>query len=148
VANQTDKVSKQERFQQLVEVVKSDSSEEVADYCKTKGGGYEPVLDLVFDFLPTAFKAERAQKDQGSFQYDITTPDGPLRYFVRVDKGTCATGKGTTESPDVTIAIDFVDFLQLGAGKLSGGDAYMTGRLQVSGDVVFAMKWQGWFATF
>jgi putative sterol carrier protein len=37
------------------------------------------------------------------------------------------------------------DFLRLIAGKLNGMQAFMTGKLKVSGDLFFAQTFQGWF---
>lgn len=108
-------------------------------------GGIDAALDLVFDTLAQNFKPEAAGAEEGIFQYVVKTTDGERPYEVVVKDKTCTVGKGRAAEPNVEIGISATDFVRMSTGDLSGGDAFMTGKMQMSGDLFFAMKLQDWF---
>jgi putative sterol carrier protein len=68
-----------------------------------------------------------------------------LPFQVTLDAGRCDVMEGTAEHPTVTLNMSLPNFLRLASGKLGGLTALMTGRLDVSGDVLLARKVQSWF---
>ena len=48
---------------------------------------------------------------------------------------------------DTTVKVGWDDWQQMAAGQLDGMTAFMTGKLKVSGNTFFAMKWRDWFGT-
>ncbi|MEV4173371.1 MULTISPECIES: SCP2 sterol-binding domain-containing protein [unclassified Nonomuraea] len=135
------------RFEELRPVIDGSPQDELLSHIGAQPGGIDGVLGLVFELTPESFRAEKARKGEGTFQYEITTPEGPKFYHVSVDHGTCAVGQGQLDSPKVTIGVDLGDFLKMTTGKLAGPQAFMTGKLKVSGNTFFAMKWRDWFTT-
>ncbi|MEW9547202.1 SCP2 sterol-binding domain-containing protein [Nonomuraea sp. NPDC050783] len=135
------------RFEDLRPVIDDSPKEELLTAVKEQPGGIDGVLGLVFELTPDSFKADKARKGEGTFQYEIDTPEGPKFYHVSVDHGTCAVGRGRLDSPKVTIGVELGDFLKMTTGKLAGPQAFMTGKLKVSGNTFFAMKWRDWFGT-
>ena len=59
--------------------------------------------------------------------------------------GQCQIERDSADDPRVTIHIGLADFLRLVAGRLNGMQAFMSGKLRVSGDLFFAQTYQAWF---
>jgi putative sterol carrier protein len=68
-----------------------------------------------------------------------------LTFQVTVADGRCEVETGTPQRPTVTLNVSLPNFLRLASGKLGGLTAMMTGRLDVSGDLLLARKVQSWF---
>jgi putative sterol carrier protein len=54
--------------------------------------------------------------------------------------------KGAGESPRVTLGLALADFVRFVSGKLDGMQAFMAGKLKLTGDMFFAQTMQTWFA--
>jgi putative sterol carrier protein len=63
-----------------------------------------------------------------------------------VADGTCTVAQGNAEPARVTLGMTLPDFLRFLTGKLDGMQAFMTGKLKLSGDMMFAQSMQAWFA--
>ncbi len=105
----------------------------------------DQMLDLVFASFTACFRPERAVGRSGIFHYRVDTPLGPRDRYVGVVDGMCTAGDTPDAQPDATIAVDLADLVRLAAGELSGSDAYIGGRLRISGNIYFAMNWTEWF---
>ena len=79
-------------------------------------------------------------------QVVTATPDGEVRYFIRVDRGTVEVAKGDAPAPDVTFTQDWPTAQAMSAGELGAQEAFMHGRLQVAGDTALLMRHQAAFA--
>lgn len=75
-----------------------------------------------------------------TIQYKIADP-----VYVVLDHGKCSVHDGLAPTYDVAIAIKDEHLLAMFKGKLSGPMAYMTGKLKVDGDVLFAQKVPSFF---
>ncbi|KXK63816.1 hypothetical protein AWW66_01140 [Micromonospora rosaria] len=137
----------QNRFEELRPVIDSTSGDDLVEQIAKQPEGIDGVLDLVFELTPSTFKAEKTRKQQGTFLYEISTPEGAKHYHVEIDHGECRIGKGIPAEHKVKIGVALPDFLQMTTGKLAGPQAFMTGKLKVSGNTFFAMKWRDWFST-
>ncbi|MGI5351670.1 SCP2 sterol-binding domain-containing protein [Streptomyces sp. CA-250714] len=113
----------------------------------------EALLDLVFEWFRARFSPERAALASGVFHYEIDTPLGVRHRYVAVAQGACTTsstpestlGGALDGAPDATIGVALPDLVALAVGELKGTDAFVGGRLKISGDVFFAMNWIEWF---
>ncbi|MQY11599.1 hypothetical protein SRB5_17180 [Streptomyces sp. RB5] len=101
-------------------------------------------LDLVFSLFRASFRADRTHGRSGVFQFEIDTPAGVRYRCVSVADGHC-TASDVAPAPNAVIAVDLADLVALSVGGLKGTDAFLGGRLKISGDVVFAMNWIEWF---
>lgn len=128
---------------QLRELVKGRSDEEIAQGVQSQG--VDAVLDQVFEGMKDAFDPSRAAGQSAVMQYDVDAPDGVKTYQVVVDDGACAIEKGGQKDPRVTLQINLPNFLRLVSGELNGMQAFMSGQLKVTGDVMFAQTMQNWF---
>lgn len=135
------------RFEQVRGVVDTTPEEEIPVALEREVGGLDEALDVVFNKFQRLFDPERAGAGKGVFQYTILTPEAPRHYAVHVVDGTCRVERGVAKQSNVTMTLGLTDFLQLASGTLSGQEAFMSGKLQVAGDMFFSMNWSQWFAT-
>ena len=124
------------------EMVKDRSDEEILTGVK---GNEEVLLDGIFDAMKEAFDPSAAVGQNAIIQYDLDTPQGLVSYQVKVDNGTCAIEKGTSGEARVTLAMSLSNFLRLMAGVLDAMQAFMSGQLKISGDVMFSQNVGNWF---
>ncbi|XP_021135949.2 stomatin-like protein 1 isoform X2 [Columba livia] len=77
-----------------------------------------------------------------SYQVDILLPSGARStYFIDLSSGSGRAGRGVPESsPDVILEVTEKDLQDLLVGDLRPLSAYMSGRLQVKGDLHLALK--------
>ena len=109
--------------------------------------GVETVLDQVFDGMKEAFQPDKAAGQSAVIQWDIAAPDATHSYQVKVADGSCTIAKGADEPARVTLGLSLPNFLRFISGKLDGMQAFMSGQLKLSGDMMFAQTIQNWFAT-
>jgi len=90
--------------------------------------------------LPSAFQPEAAGDADCTVQFNISTP-----MHVVIKNGTCASRDGAAASPDVAITMEDEDLVSLMKGELNGMTAFMTGKLQLEGDLMLAQRMFGFF---
>ena len=66
-------------------------------------------------------------------------------YQLKIAGGKCELVKGAAGPARVTLTLQAPDFLRLVTGTLNGMQAFMTGKLKLTGDMMFAQVMQGWF---
>jgi putative sterol carrier protein len=128
---------------QLAQIIDGRSDEEINEGLEALG--IDTALDKVFEGMVDAFDADKAEGQTATVQWDISTPDGTKSYHVIVKDGKCETGRGTAESPRVTLSCTVPDFLRVVTGKVNGTQAFFTGKLKLTGDMMFAQVQQNWF---
>ena len=97
-------------------------------------------LNAIFSKMPAAFDGDQAGDLSATVQYELSEP----RYCV-IDGGDLAVHEGTADDADVTLKMDDDDFAALMTGELNGMTAFMTGKLQVEGDLMLAQRLAGMF---
>ncbi|MFD0688572.1 SCP2 sterol-binding domain-containing protein [Actinomadura fibrosa] len=107
--------------------------------------GAADVLDKVFALMGEHFVPERAGKDGGVVRWDVRTPSGPLTYTLTIADGTAAGERGAPAAPKVTLGLTVPTLLRLCSGRLPGVEGFMTGKIKLSGDMMFGAKLAGWF---
>lgn len=133
------------RFDQLVDTIGEQDEAAIAAAAEQRLGSTEKVLDVVFAKFLTLFDPERAGDVTGIFQYAVTTRDGVRHRAVHVGQGRAWLEGGQVAEPTVTLGLSLTDLLLMATGRLSGQDAFMTGKLEVDGDMFFSMNWAQWF---
>ena len=129
----------------LGQLLEGRSDDEINEF--VKAAGVETVLNQVFDAMQERFLPEKAAGQAAVVQWDIAAPDGALSYQFKVADGAASWSKGSEETPRVTLAFSLPDFLRFVAGQLDGMQAFMSGKLRLQGDMMFAQTLQAWFAT-
>jgi putative sterol carrier protein len=95
--------------------------------------------DEVFAQMKHSFRPDLAKGQHLKFQFNLSDPMSG-KYWVTVDDGDCAMGKGTVAKANVTFSCTGADWVRLSNGTLSGFQAFMTGRLHVVGNQYQAHK--------
>lgn len=103
----------------------------------------KPVLEGIFWQMPRQIESERAADVTTVIRWRITgRPDGGVdTYHLKVDHGR---GRIVKDLPDhdarLTVTLDGAEFLRLISGNLDPMQAYFTGRIQLTGDIMVAAK--------
>jgi putative sterol carrier protein len=129
--------------EQLAQMVEGKSDEEINEFGKQQG--YRTILTPIFQAMQQRFNPERAGQESAVIQYDITTPDETISYSMNIADGKCELKEGPGDNPRVTLQISFPNWLRMVAGKADGMQLFMSGQLQISGDMMFAQVIQSWF---
>jgi putative sterol carrier protein len=93
----------------------------------------------VFDKVPEVFNADAAKGLDAVFQFDITG-EGGGQWNVAVKNGTCEVQEGTHASPTVTLTMSDETWLAMVNGELNGMQAFMGGKLKLTGDMMLAQR--------
>lgn len=93
----------------------------------------------IFAGMPYALRPERARGVRAVYLFEIEG-EGAQSWTLRVADGACETAAGRPDRYDVRIACDAGTFLDLATGVVRPGEAFVDGRLRVSGDLALAMR--------
>ena len=105
------------------------------------------VLDGIFSQKAEHFHGEKAGHTEAVIEWRIvdTSSGAEDRYQVIVTGGTCSVEKDGEHAPRVSFALKPVDFLKLVSGNAAGPMMFMTGKLKIDGDLMFAASVQSLF---
>jgi len=134
---------RQQRRQELAATLEGRSDDEITQGVVAQGT--DTVLDQIFAGMCEAFLPAKAGTQGAVIQYDINVGGKVHTYQLKVAGGKCELAKGASGPARVTLAMQAPDFLRLVTGKLNGMQAFMTGKLKLTGDMMFAQVMQGWF---
>jgi putative sterol carrier protein len=90
--------------------------------------------------MPELLDASAAGTTSAVIQYEISEPI----HHVLAD-GELHAVEGRADGADLTVTIADADLVDLFGGRLNPMTAFMTGRLQVGGDVALAQRLVGFF---
>lgn len=90
--------------------------------------------------LPEAFHGDAAGDTRCTVQFS-----GDTSAYVTVADGRCAVTEGSTPDADVILTMEDADLIALLQGELNGMTAFMTGKLQLDGDMLVAQRFMGFF---
>lgn len=92
-------------------------------------------LDDLFARLPGALNTVNANGVDATIQFNTSTPK-----HVVVRDGSAAVHDGTAENYTVALSMADDDLVALMSGGLDGMTAFMTGKLKIDGDLMFAQR--------
>jgi len=134
---------RQKRRQELAATIEGRSDEEITQGIVAQGA--DTVLQQIFAGMCEAFLPDKAGSQSAVIQYDVNAGGTTHSYQLKVAGGKCELVKGAAGPARVTLALLAADFLRLVTGKLNGMQAFMTGKLKLTGDMMCAQVMQGWF---
>ena len=73
-------------------------------------------------------------------------PDGDKSYYMQIDNGEPKIALGEAQTPDVTLTQDYETAVAIAKGELNAQNAFMTGKMKVTGNMAKLMQHQGAFA--
>ena len=130
-----------EELGSLLDVVNDDQVAVVA-----REVGPDEVLGRVFAVFPERFDPVRAGADAAATIQWTVGFDGTMHgWVVEIADGACRAQPGVAEHPRLSLELALPDFLRLVSGRLNATQAFMSGKLRLTGDVMFALQMQGWF---
>ncbi len=91
--------------------------------------------------LPAAFDADGAAGQECTIQFNISKP-----MHTVIKGGACTVADGPAAAPDLSITMEDDDLVALFKGELNGMTAFMTGKLQLEGDLMLAQKLSTFFS--
>ena len=100
---------------------------------------------LIFDKLQDAFRSERASGVQAVIQVRVEGVENE-DYALRIADQKISVNRELVENPRLTLLANENDFRKIFSGELDPMAAYFQGRIQVLGDMGFAMKLSGLFS--
>ncbi len=105
------------------------------------------------DYMAEATAALNASTDFGNamagvelgLQFVVSDhpTDGELPYYLDINEGTAAMGRGELENADVTVTNTYETAVGISKGELNTQMAFMTGKLKVAGNMAKLMMNQG-----
>jgi putative sterol carrier protein len=99
---------------------------------------------LLFGKLQDAFQSERASGVQAVIQVHLEGLEGE-DYALQIADQKISVNQGLVENPRLTLFANENDFRKIFSGELDPIAAFFQGRIQVKGDMGFAMKLSGLF---
>ena len=89
--------------------------------------------------MPTAFLPEKAPGMDAVIQFKFSGTEAG-DWYASIKDGKCTVETGTHASPKMTLSVDSTDFVKIFTGEQDGMQAFMQGKLRLSGDMSLAMK--------
>lgn len=97
-------------------------------------------LAHLFNVINANLSSELVDKTGAIYQFNIKGKESGV-WFLDLKNGKGATGKGEPSQPaDATLTMDSENFFAMFSGKLKPVSAFMTGKLNISGNMQKAMK--------
>jgi putative sterol carrier protein len=90
------------------------------------------------------FDPSKAQGVDAEVQLNLSG-EGGGNYYIVIRDGKAGLAQGASTKPTATVDVSAADWIGIGTGKLDPMMAFMTGKIKVSGDIGFMMKFQSMF---
>jgi putative sterol carrier protein len=128
-------------------------------YASRRSAGVQ-VIEMAVRFLSDEWLAEverrlaahegflqAARGQSARLQQEITgAPGGDRRYGFVLEDGKVSLVPGTLEAPDATLTQSYETAVAMAKQEITGQQAFMQGKLKVSGNLMKIMQLQGAFA--
>jgi putative sterol carrier protein len=101
-------------------------------------------IETVMNNTPKVFKPEMAEGVDAVVQFHFTG-DEASDWVVTIKNGECGVQEGINAAPNMTMTVDSQDYLDIVSGKKNAMQAFMQGKVKVSGDMALAMKFSSFF---
>jgi putative sterol carrier protein len=129
--------------EQFAALVSGASDEDITTVVRQAGTA--DVLDRIFQGMQQRFLPDRANDVDADIAFEITDDGETHNYVVTVRDADCKAGRGTADSPKVTLTTGLVPFVKLVTGEAQGPQLFMAGKLKVSGDLMFSTRIMSFF---
>jgi putative sterol carrier protein len=125
-----------DRQDALRALVEGKSDEEILAAALAEAGTFDAVLDQTMDGMREALDPDAAE--DCVIGYEIETPDATYGYRVEVRGRDVIIEQRSPDDARVVLGLALPDYLRLINGLLDGTQAFMSGRMKLRGDVMFA----------
>jgi putative sterol carrier protein len=124
---------------EFARTIGSASDEQLAE--AMSGPQRDQILDEIFSRMATHFRADKAGGADAVIHWRIGgRADGSQDEFETViENGACEAHRGfARDDARVTFTVDGPAFLRLVSGNVAGPTLFMSGKLKIEGDLMFA----------
>lgn len=101
-----------------------------------------PSITDIKDAMVNGFQPGQAAGVNATIQFNLGD-DG--QFYVVIKDGTVEANEGTADNPNMTLISTAEDYFNVATGKLNPMQAFMSGKIKVTGDMGLAMKLQSMF---
>jgi putative sterol carrier protein len=91
-----------------------------------------------------AFMPDKAVGVDTVLQYRLTGEEGG-DWIITIKDGKCTVAEGIAENPKLTVTADGREFGDILLGRMDAMAAFMQGKLQLKGDLNYALKLTSFF---
>ena len=127
----------------VAQAMKGLPDEEIVKQVKERG--VDKSLKQIFDGMQEAFNPDKAAGVNAVIQYDVAVNGETKSWSVNIADGKCTTSEGASENPRLTLQTALPDFMRLIFNQADGTQLFMSGKLKLKGDMMFAMQMQNFF---
>jgi len=99
----------------------------------------EDSLEVIMNQVARLFNPERAAGIDAVVQFFVSGEQGG-EWFAVIRNQQLSVSQGNVPNPKLTLKANSKDIIHMFNGKLSPMRAYMLGKVQVQGDMGFAMR--------
>ena len=99
----------------------------------------ESVISEFLNRMVNAFVPEKAAGVEAVIQLKFSGAETSNWYFTIAD-GKCSCVEGLAPNAKLTVSVDSGDFVKIFTGQMDGMQAFMQGKLRLTGDMNLAMK--------
>jgi putative sterol carrier protein len=92
-----------------------------------------------FETMVGLFNPAAAGSMNKTLQWNINGAEAG-KYALKIANGTCELIQGGVEKADITLTVADTDWLAIAEGRLDAMNAFASGKLQLKGDMMLAMK--------
>lgn len=104
----------------------------------------EITINKLMSRMPKAFIPEKAVGVDAVIQYHLSGAEAG-DWIVTIRNGMCTTEQGVAEAPNMTLAADSEDYKNVVTGKMNPMNAFMDGKLKLTGNLNLAMALTNYF---
>lgn len=91
-------------------------------------------MDALFSGMVDRFNGSAAEGLKAVLQFSMTGPQSG-EFFIDIKDSTATLVQGVDRSPELLVEIDSEDWVAVVEGRLSGTQAFMSGKMKVKGDM-------------
>jgi putative sterol carrier protein len=92
-----------------------------------------------FEIMKSVFNPAAAAGLNKIFQWDISGEEAG-KWAVKIADQTCEIIPGGVDKPNITLIMSDKNWLSIAKGETDAMNAYMTGKVKVTGDMMLAMR--------
>ena len=98
----------------------------------------------LLEAMPAAFLPDKAGSAKALIQLDLAG-EGGGQWVLDIAQGECKVTEEKNPQPDVTVGMDAQDFAALYNNQLNPIQAFLAGKIKVTGNVGVVMQLLNWF---